>query len=581
VIILGINAYHADAAAALVVEGKLVAAAEEERFRRIKHWAGFPTQAIKYCLDSAGVRLSDVDHIAVNRNPRANLIKKFLFTVKRRPTLSAITARARNAMKVRDIPGRLAEAFPNARIKAKMHSVEHHRAHLASAFFVSPFQSAAVLSVDGFGDFVSSMWGVGDGGQLRIMDEVTFPHSLGLFYLALTQYLGFPRYGDEYKVMGLAPYGKTSEMQKMREIVRLRDGGKFELNLDYFVHHATGISMSWDDTEPEIGPIYTKQLEELFGPARAPADPIEDRHRNIAASLQSMYEQTFFHMANHLFLSSNNPTLCFAGGCAYNSVANGMLFDRSPFRDIYIQSAAGDAGGAIGAAYYVWNQELGNPRSFEMTHAYLGPEYTETQIMDAVLERSIDRRAAEFKVEKIADEAELCRRTAAHIAEGDVVGWFQGRMEWGPRALGNRSIVCDPRRADMKDILNRKIKRRESFRPFAPSILRNAVGEWFETDYEVPFMLQVYQIRKEKRPLIPAVTHVNGSGRLQSVTRQSNPRYYRLIEAFGAITGVPVVLNTSFNENEPVVNTPAEALDCFLRTKMDLLVMGNLMITRM
>jgi carbamoyltransferase len=338
--------------------------------------------------------------------------------------------------------------------------------------------------------------------------------------------------------------------------------------------------MNWDDTEPEIGPIYTRNLEELLGPARGTSDPIEDRHRNLAASLQSMYEQTFFHMVNHLFLTTKNPTLCFAGGCAYNSVANGMLFERSPFRDIYIQSAAGDAGGAIGAAYYVWNQELGNPRSFEMTHAYLGPKYSESQVMDAVFERSIDQRSSEFRMEMIADEGELCRRTAAQIAEGNVVGWFQGRMEWGPRALGNRSIVCDPRRADMKDILNRKIKRRESFRPFAPSILRDAVRDWFETDYDVPFMLQVYQIRKEKRALIPAVTHVNGSGRLQSVTRESNPRYYRLIEAFGGLTGVPVVLNTSFNENEPVVNTPLEALDCFLRTMMDVLVMGNLMITR-
>jgi carbamoyltransferase len=293
-----------------------------------------------------------------------------------------------------------------------------------------------------------------------------------------------------------------------------------------------------------------------------------------------MFEEAYFGLAKFLFDKTGIPRLCLAGGCGYNSVANGKVFDRTPFRDLYVQAAAGDAGGAVGAAYWVWNETLGRPRSFVMDHAYWGPEYGAEAIANSVSARREDIDAAGCSVQDVADEGELCTTTAAAIADGQVVGWFQGRMEWGPRALGNRSIIGDPRRADMKDILNLKIKRRESFRPFAPSVLREAVGEWFETDYDVPFMLQVYQVRSEKRPAIPAVVHVNGSGRLQTVTEQQNARYYRLIRAFREVTGVPLVLNTSFNENEPVVNTPAEALDCFLRTKMDLLVLGNVLIRR-
>jgi carbamoyltransferase len=326
--------------------------------------------------------------------------------------------------------------------------------------------------------------------------------------------------------------------------------------------------------------VYSQKLIEKLGPARAPQDPMEQRHKDLAASMQAMFEEAYFELANGLFEKTKVPNLALAGGCGYNSVANGLVFERSPYRDLYIQAAAGDAGGAIGAAYWVWNEELKKPRSFVMDHAYWGPEYSDGAIDKAVSARKEDLDEANCVLHRVRNERELCARTAEQIAKGNVVGWFQGRMEWGPRALGNRSIVCDPRRADMKDILNHKIKRRESFRPFAPSILREAVGEWFETDYDVPFMLQVYQIREEKRAQIPAVTHVNGSGRLQSVTEAQNPRYYHLIQAFRDLTGIPIVLNTSFNENEPVVNNPAEALDCFLRTKMDLLVMGDLMIQR-
>ncbi|HEY3278245.1 MAG TPA: carbamoyltransferase C-terminal domain-containing protein [Syntrophorhabdaceae bacterium] len=581
-VILGLNAYHGDSSACILADGVLLAAAEEERFKRIKHWAGFPTQAIKYCLGSAGIRIDEVDHIAINRRPSAHMLKKALFAFSRRPGLGAIKNRLTNASKVYDIASVLCSEFyiQNSKLRAEIHNVEHHLAHLASSFFVAPFDSAAVVSVDGFGDFVSTMWGIGDGNRIVVNDQVSFPHSLGLFYLAMTQFLGFPYYGDEYKVMGLAPYGKPSEMNKMKEMVQLRPEGRFELCLDYFVHHSEGISMVWEKGEPTIGTVFSDKLIDLLGPPRRKDSPISEYHKNLGASLQQMYEDAFFHLLNHVYEKTGNRTLCLSGGCAMNSVANGKVFNRSPFKDMYIQSAAGDAGGAIGAAFHVWNQELGKPRSFVMEHAYFGPEFGNKEIMCELDNASSEIKREGCEVTLVEDEEALCREVAQRVAEGKIVGWFQGRMEWGPRALGNRSIVCDPRRPNIKDILNVKIKRRESFRPFAPSIIREAVAEWFETDYDVPFMLQVYQIREPKRNFIPAVTHVNGSGRLQSVTEDQNPRYYRLIKAFEAITHVPMVLNTSFNENEPVVCTPKEALDCFLRTKMDVLVLNNYFVER-
>ena len=581
-IILGINAFHGDASACLVRDGVLIAAAEEERFRRVKHWAGFPSEAIRYCLAEAGATIAEVDHIAVNRNPSANLLKKALFAFSKKPSLSAVTDRLRNASKMKSIGESLANGLgvPGSAIRGKIHNVEHHMAHLASSFFVSPFDRAAVVSVDGFGDFVSTMWGAGENRQITVADKVSFPHSLGLFYLAITQYLGFPNYGDEYKVMGLAPYGQATEMERMRKIVKLLPEGRFELDLDYFLHHSEGVSMVWENGEPTIGRVFSEALENLFGPARSKEQPLEVYHWNIAASAQAMYEEAFFHLLNYVHARTGMSALALAGGCAMNSVANGKILERSKFSEVYVQSAAGDAGGAIGAAFAVWNQELGKPRGFEMQHAYWGPAFSSEEIAALLQRRAADLDAQACCVTRIDDETELCRRTAQAISEGKVIGWFQGRMEWGPRALGNRSILGDPRRTDMKDILNLKIKRRESFRPFAPSILREHVKDWFETDYDVPFMLQVFQIREAKRSEIPAVTHVNGSGRLQTVTEAQNARYYRLINAFGILTGVPILLNTSFNENEPVVCRPEEALDCFLRTKMDVLVLGDYFVER-
>jgi carbamoyltransferase len=577
--ILGVNAFHADSSAALVRDGILVAAAEEERFRRVKHWAGFPTQAIAYCLNEAGLSLADIDHVAINQDSRANFLGKLRYLLIGRPNPRLILERLRSRRSRLGITDLLGASFPRERFRGEVHHIEHHLAHLSSAFHVSPFEEAIAISVDGFGDFASAAWGTGKGTDLSVNGRIYFPHSLGIFYQALTQYLGFPHYGDEYKVMGLAPYGRPTALGAMRKIVKLKSDGRYELDLSFFRHHREPIALQWEGGIPAFSDLFSDKLKSLLGPRRSPEDPLEERHRDIARSVQAMYEEAFFNLIRKLQEDHGVTDLALAGGCAMNSVANGKVRRETPFRRLYVQAAAGDAGGAIGAALAVWH-ELGGKRSFEMDHAYWGPQFDAAEIAQLLQKARNDIAGADSVVEKFVDEAVLCRRTAAAIEAGKVVGWFQGRMEWGPRALGNRSIVCDPRRADMKEILNAKIKRRESFRPFAPSILEEAVAEWFEEDDDVPFMMQVFQIRQEKRTLIPAVTHVDGSGRLQTVHRHTNPLYYRLIESFRDLTGIPMVLNTSFNENEPVVCEPKEALDCFMRTKMDVLVLGNTVLQR-
>lgn len=576
-LILGINAYHADAAACIVRDGKLLAAAEEERFRRIKHWAGFPSQAIAYCLQEAGADLADVSHIAVNRSGRANFLRKLAFLASRPPSPRLLLSRLRNRRQVAGIAEEL-QTLPGRSFSGAIDYVEHHAAHLASAFYPSPYRDAVVVSVDGFGDFASAAWGSGRGTALSLDGRVLFPHSLGIFYQAMTQYLGFPHYGDEYKLMGLAAYGNASSRQEVDRLLSLRKDGSFALDLKYFRHHSEDIAYEWHGGAPVCGALFSQALVEALGPAREPDAPITDRHRNLAFATQAVYEDAFFHLLNTLQRRYGHTALALAGGCAYNSVANGKIRDRTSFTQCYLQSAAGDAGGAIGAAYAVWHRD--GMRTSPMTHAYWGPSFTDAEIGALLTGRQTALEAERCSLRRIDDEKELVDLTAHAVADGLVVGWFQGRMEWGPRALGNRSILGDPRRADMKNILNLKIKRRESFRPFAPSVLREAVSDWFERDGDVPFMLQVFPIRLERRRQIPAVTHVDGTGRLQTVDRASNPRYYAVIESFSRLTGVPMVLNTSFNENEPVVCRPEEALDCFLRTKMDVLVLGNYLIRR-
>jgi carbamoyltransferase len=571
--ILGINAYHGDAAAAIVCDGKLIAAAEEERFNRCKHAAGFPSRAIKFCLDAAGIGLEQLDHVGISRDPSAHLHKKILFAAKR-AGLQQIKDRLGNAAKVRDVKQELARVFgvSKKQLRARFHNVEHHRAHLASCFFVSPFERAALLSIDGFGDFISTMWAAGEGKTVDILGHVEYPHSLGILYTATTQFLGFPHYGDEGKVMGLAPYGEPRFTGEFRELVRTEENGQFRLTLDYFRHHAEGVEMTWDHGSPVIGKVYSDEFARLFGPPRDPGAALSDRERDIAASLQLRLEEVAFHALNHLHARTGLTDLGLAGGVAYNSVMNGKILLRTPFKRVFVQPAAGDSGTALGVCYQIHNAILGGERREVMNRAYTGPEFSNDEIR-CVLERSA------MNFEAHTDE-ELTKRAAQDIAGGLVVGWFQGRMEFGPRALGNRSIVADPRRVEMKDILNDRIKKREPFRPFAPSILEERVGDYFEQTHPSPAMLMVHQIKEERRAEIPAVTHVDGSGRLQTVSRETNERYYQLISDFADLTGVPVVLNTSFNENEPIVCTPEEAIECFRKTRMDVLYLGNYAVRR-
>jgi carbamoyltransferase len=633
-LILGINAYHGDAAAAIVSDGKLIAAVEEERFNRIKHCAGFPVRSIEYCLRAAGVTIEDVEHVGISRDPSANLHKKILMAARRatgrlvgrrqkaessrqkvvgrrQETVGRLqdhdgqdgstngngqggfarqlADRLRNAAKINDLKQTLAKELgvPAARLRAQFHNIEHHRAHLASSFFVSPFERAALLSLDGFGDFVSTMWAVGEGNSIKVLGQVEYPHSLGIVYTATTQFLGFPHYGDEGKVMGLAPYGEPRFIREFRKIIGTADDGQFQLDLKFFRHTTEGVDMTWKDGSPQIGTIFSDEYARLFGPPRKPGEQITDRESDIAASLQFRLEEVAFHVLAHLHDQTGLTDLALSGGVAYNSVLNGKILRHTPFQRLFIQPAAGDSGTAVGVCYQIWNEQKKfrvsssefrvkekepEGERYVMEGAYTGPEFSDEEI-----KRELE--ISELSFEAFSD-SEVTQRAARDIADGLVVGWFQGRMEFGPRALGNRSIVVDPRRADMKDVLNERIKKREPFRPFAPSILAECVGDYFAQTHPSPSMLMVYQVKPERRAEIPAVTHVDGSGRLQTVTPEVNPRYYQLIADFQKLTGVPVVLNTSFNENEPIVCTPRDAIDCFLKTKMDVLYLGNHAVRR-
>jgi carbamoyltransferase len=416
------------------------------------------------------------------------------------------------------------------------------------------------------------MWGAGTGNRMQVLGAVHFPHSLGIFYTAISQWLGFPKYGDEGKVMGLAPYGEPVYLDQMRRLVRTHRDGTFELDLDYFVHHAEGVDMTWEDGEPVLGPLYSPKVTRLLGPPREPGAELSTHYQNVAASLQAMLEEAEFNLVKMLHRCTGATALCLAGGVALNGIFNGKVLPQTEFEDIYVQPAANDAGTAMGVCYFLYHQVLGQPRIYELRSAATGPAFSNDAIRAC-----LDRNGLTYQT---LNEPALVQRTAERVANGDVVGWFQGRMEWGPRALGQRSIIADPRSAAMKDVLNARIKHRERFRPFAPSVLLEATGDYFEQSYPDPFMTKIYPVRPERREEIPAVTHVDGSGRLQTVERATQPLYWELIDAFRAHAGVPVVLNTSFNENEPIVCTPEEAVDCFVRTRMDALAIGNYLVTK-
>jgi carbamoyltransferase len=579
--ILGLNAYHPDSSACIVKDGQLIAAAEEERFVRIKHWAGFPADSIRYCLRQADVGLIDLNYIALNRDPRANIYKKIAFTLLHNPSVALIGNRLSNILKIGAIKKTFCKEFKISRraLRAKTVNVQHHRAHLASAFFVSPFEKAVVVSLDGFGDFTSCMMGRGIDNRLAVLDAVNFPHSLGLFYTALTQYLGFAKYGDEYKVMGLAAYGKSAYVDRLEKILMLKPAG-FAMNLRYFSFYKTRNLMLWNNTEPLLGKVYSKKLAKNFGPARKPEEEITAYHCDLAASVQAMYEKVFFHILNYIHGITGISNLCLAGGCALNSVANGKIFECTPFKELYIQPASSDAGGSLGAAYYLYHQILHNQREFIMRNAFWGPDFVENDYAEAIREHIMELEERNCSIDRIEETSDLLRFTAELISQGKIVGWFQGRMEWGPRALGNRSILADPRKPENKKILNQRVKKREEFRPFALSVLLEKASEYFERFYPDPFMISVYPVREDKRSVIPAVIHTDGTARIQTVSQEINPLFWRLLKEFEKITGVGVLLNTSFNENEPIVCKPQEAVECFLRTKMDALVMGDYLIKK-
>jgi carbamoyltransferase len=567
-LILGLNMFHADASAAIIQDGEVLFAIAEERLNRIKHYAGFPALAIQACLDAAGAKISDVEHIAIGQDTDANLSEKVRYAIANPAKLLNFIRLRRRKQETRDVRFLVAKSLdcdPQS-LTFKEHHLEHHIAHIASAYYCSPWEKAAGFSYDGSGDFVSTMMARCEGSEIQVLDRVFLPHSLGSFYTMICEFIGYNKYGDEGKVMGLAPYGKDTYCEQIRDLLMTSDSG-FELDLEFFkpLGSNEGMQINPDGTVA-LARHFSSRMVEMFGPPRDPSAEITQRDMDLAYGMQHCFEEVFFHLLNELHKSVPLENLAMAGGCALNSVANGKLFSRTPFRHTWIQPAAGDEGLAIGAALHTYHAVLKKPREYAMKNSYLGPEFP-----DARIESSL--KSAGLKYTKL-ERGPLLDTVATRIAAGDVIGWFQGRMEWGPRALGNRSIVAHPGRPDMKDVLNARIKRREWFRPFAPSILEERQAEYFEHDHPSPFMMHVYKIRPGKREQLCAVNHVDGTGRLQSVNREENPLYYDLIRAFESRTGTPVVLNTSFNENEPIVCKPEEAIDCFQRTRMDAIAIG-------
>jgi carbamoyltransferase len=559
--VLGISCYYHDSAAALLRDGEVVAACQEERLSRKKHDSDFPVRAIRYVLREAGLRPEELDAVGFYDKPLLKFERMIATYIATFPRSFASFRKA--------IPVWLHEKLwvPSAiRKELKPYAgpilfAEHHTSHAASCFLVSPFEEAGILTVDGVGEWATASFGVGRGSDIETFKEIHFPHSLGLLYSAFTYYLGFKVNSAEYKVMGLAPYGKPVHFDRvMKEMVSLSEDGSFKLNMDFFAYDY-GLTMT------------NGRFNDFFGgPPRKPEAWMNEREFDIAASIQKVCEEIVLHMARHLHAQTGLENLCMAGGVALNCVANGRVIRETPMKKLFVQPAAGDAGGAVGVAHYVYNTLGKRPRSKPWTHAYLGPAYSEAEIREYLEGLGAKHRRL--------DEAEIPRETARLVADGNVVGWFQGRMEFGPRALGGRSILADPRDPKMRDTLNLKIKFREGFRPFAPSVLADKASEWFEIDCDSPYMLLVAQVREGKR-VIPSVTHVDNSARLQTVTRDESPLYYDTIAEFERLTGVPLIINTSFNvRGEPIVCTPHDAYLCFMRTNMDHLVLGPFLLDK-
>ena len=571
---LGLNFLHSDSSACLFRDNVLIAASEEERFNRVKHTSNFPVNSIKYCLQQANIKISDIDLVTINSNPFSGMIKKIFFVISHLSAIKIAVLSLINARKKITLSKFLSKIDSKEQFRGKIKFVDHHEAHIASSLLFSKFSECVNLSIDGFGDFASSAYGIYKNNKLEIDNKVSFPHSMGIFYQALTQFLGFKSYGDEYKLMGLSSYGSPKYVNEISKII-LKTKKGFKLNLEYFVHHKNKIFYTNDKGQFIYKNLYSNKLIELLGDERKNEEEISQRHLDLAKSTQVVYEEILFHIINIIYKKYALDKLTISGGCAMNSLANGKIVKNTKFNEIYVSPNPGDAGGSIGSAAVILNKKYKEQLKVD-NYSYLGPEYNNDEILKIINQKKLSQK---FKID-FYEYNKLYPFIAKKLSEEKIVGWFQGRTEWGPRALGNRSILADPRNPNIKEIINKKIKRRENFRPFAPSILKDHVKNWFEEDCDVPFMSEVKMIKKEKRDFIPGVTHIDGTGRLQTITQDQNLNYYNLIKEFYEITSVPIILNTSFNENEPIVNNPAEAIDCYVRTNMDILVIGNWVVQR-
>jgi carbamoyltransferase len=589
--ILGISCYYHDAAAAILQDGQLIAAAEEERFSRIKHDFAFPKLAIDFCLESAGIKAGDLDYVVFYEKPFRKFDRILMSVLQTYPQSYKVF---RESM----ITWMIDKLWVGSKISAelgipseKILYCEHHMSHAASAFLCSPFEEAAILTVDGVGEWVTGTWGVGRGNQVDIRKQMMFPHSLGLLYSAFTAFLGFEVNEGEYKVMGMAPYGQPRYVDKVWKLIRQESDGSFSLDMDYFCfQHSTEKTFNnkfvqlFGDPRPPKMLFFTAEsgFPTYFGEAPgnfAELCKMNQHYADIAASIQQVTEEVILCMARQLHKETGLSKLCIAGGVGLNSVANHRILRETPFEDVFIQPAAGDGGGALGAALWADNMLLGNKRRFRMDHAYWGKEYSPSEVQQFLTENGIPYQCVD-------DDDKLLDLAVERLQQGNVIGWYQGRFEWGPRALGNRSILADARNPNMKDIVNTKIKFREPYRPFAPSVLAERTEEFFELPnamehYPARYMLYVVPVRPSKHSVLPAITHVDGTGRLQTVFREANPRYHGLISRFAQATGIPAILNTSFNlKGEPIVTTPANAFSTFSRSEMDMLFLGNFVVEK-
>jgi len=571
--IIGINAFHGDSSACLIEDNKLIFASEEERLNRIKHWAGFPMQSIELCISKQHKKNKNIT-LAFNFNLYSNLFEKFSYLFLNPSRIIKIKRSKKRLNTIQKYVFELQNKYPNINFNCKF--VEHHKSHINSSYYLSDFIDSGFISIDGFGDFISSQWGYVKSGKFITKGKTPFPHSLGIFYQSITQFLGFNNYGDEYKVMGLAPYGRDLYKEVFDKIIKYKYPASYELNLKYFRHQDTNFKYAWENKEPKIEKLYSTEIFNLFGDARKSDEAISQKHKDIACSLQLKFEEIVYEMLKDVKKITNMSKICISGGCAMNSVMNGKIHSSEKF-EVFVPPAAGDAGGAIGSALECIDIIKRSKSNTNFNNPYLGIKYNISDI-EKILIKSLNKYNNIF-YEKF-DFNYIIEEISKEISNGKVIGWFQGSYEWGPRALGNRSILMDPRNKNAKQILNEKIKRRETFRPFAPSILEDHADDWFNKPVYSPYMSYVIDFKENKKELIPAVCHVDGTGRLQTVSKELNNKYYQLIQCFYNLTGVPILLNTSFNENEPIVNHPIEAINCFLRTKMDILVIENYIICR-